>query len=50
MNNFSNPIYLKQRAILAPKNEDVDEINDAILEAMPGPTKKYLSADSIIDI
>jgi ATP-dependent DNA helicase PIF1 len=50
MNNFSNPIYLKQRAILAPKNEDVDEINDAILEAMPGPTKEYLSADSIVDI
>ncbi len=50
MNNFSNPIYLKQRAILAPKNEDVDEINDAILEAMSSPTKEYLSADSIIDI
>jgi ATP-dependent DNA helicase PIF1 len=50
MNNFSNPIYLKQRAILAPKNEDVDEINDAILEAMAGPTKEYLSADSIVDI
>ncbi len=50
MNNFSNPIYLKQRAILAPKNEYVDEINDAILEAMAGLTKEYLSADSIIDI
>jgi ATP-dependent DNA helicase PIF1 len=50
MNNFSNPIYLKQRAILAPKNENVDEINDAILEVMPGPTKEYLSADSIVDI
>jgi hypothetical protein len=50
MNNFSNPIYLKQRAILAPKNEDVDEINDAILETMPGPTKEYLSADSIVNI
>jgi len=35
---------------LAPKNEDVDEINDAILEAMAGPTKKYLNADSIVDI
>ncbi len=50
MNNFSNPIYLKQQVILAPKNEDVDEINDAILEAMPDPTKKYLNADSIVDI
>jgi hypothetical protein len=50
VNNFSNPIYLKQRAILAPKNEDVDEINNAILEAMPSPTKEYLSANSIVDI
>jgi hypothetical protein len=50
MNNFSNPIYLKQRAILALKNEDVDVINNAILEVMPGPTKEYLSADSIVDI
>jgi ATP-dependent DNA helicase PIF1 len=50
MNNFSNPIYLKQRMILAPNNEDVDEINDAILEAMPRPTKEYLSADSIVNI
>ncbi len=50
MNNFSNPIYFKQRVILAPKNEDVDEINDAILETMPGPTKEYLNAESIVNI
>ncbi|XP_035845652.1 uncharacterized protein LOC110934133 [Helianthus annuus] len=39
--------FFSERAILAPKNEVVHEINDRLLSLFPGDTKEYLSSDSI---
>lgn len=38
--------YLAQRAILAPRNDNVGKINDLVLSMLPGESKVYLSADS----
>lgn len=38
---------LKGTAILTPRNETVDEINDYLLSKVPGIEKEYLSGDSI---
>ncbi|XP_077223030.1 uncharacterized protein LOC143856650 [Tasmannia lanceolata] len=38
--------YLKQRAILAQRNDDVDRINLQMLDMLPGEIKTYFSADS----
>lgn len=39
--------YLKVRAILAPTNNTVNEINARILDMLPGETHTYFSQDSI---
>ncbi|XP_022014218.1 uncharacterized protein LOC110913706 [Helianthus annuus] len=39
--------FFSERAILAPKNEVVHEINDRLLSLFPGDAKEYLSSDSI---
>jgi len=44
---FNQPEYLKDRAILAITNEIVDEINDYIINLVPGMEKEYYSADTI---
>ncbi len=41
--------YFKERAILAPRNACVDEINGKILGRLPGEEKVSLSADKAID-
>jgi len=40
-------MYLMQRSILAPKNTDVDEVNNAILESLHEELHTYLSANSL---
>jgi hypothetical protein len=40
-------IYFMQRNILAPKNTDVDEVNNAILESLSKELHTYLSVDSL---
>jgi hypothetical protein len=40
-------MYLMQRSILAPKNTDVDEVNNAILESLFEESHTYLSANSL---
>jgi hypothetical protein len=40
-------MYLMQRSILAPKNVDVDEVNNAILESLFEESHTYLSANSL---
>jgi hypothetical protein len=40
-------MYLMQRNILAPKNIDVDEVNNAILELLSEESHTYLSANSL---
>ncbi|KAK2997551.1 hypothetical protein RJ639_024840 [Escallonia herrerae] len=39
--------YLRERAILTPKNEDVERINSHILSSIPGKAKTYKSSDTI---
>ena len=46
--NFSNIEYLKQQAIVAPKNKTVDDINKYILSLAPGEQQCYYSFDTII--
>ena len=46
-NNWIN--WLCERAILAPKNDVVDEINKHILQQLPGELATYLSIDTVID-
>src|SRR5579863_9070596 len=41
--NFSN------KAILCPRNAEVDKINQQVLELIEGETRTYLSIDSIDD-
>jgi hypothetical protein len=40
-------MYLMQRSILAPKNIDIDEVNNAILESLSEELHAYLNADSL---
>ncbi|PKA58499.1 ATP-dependent DNA helicase PIF1 [Apostasia shenzhenica] len=43
-----DPNYLKIRAILAPRNEEIDYINNTILSEIKSDKKIYRSADIII--
>nr|KAJ0188926.1 hypothetical protein LSAT_V11C900458960 [Lactuca sativa] len=45
--NANNPMFFQERAILAPKNEVVQEINNRLLKLFPGDEKEYLSSDSL---
>lgn len=47
--NFSDRTYITNRAILTPKNDSVDEINNFILQYFPEESYKYHSFDSAID-
>jgi hypothetical protein len=43
-------MYLMQCNILAPKNTDVDEVNNAILESISEKSHTYLNANSLTPI
>jgi hypothetical protein len=47
---FKNAMYLMQRNIMAPKNTDVDEVNNAILESLSQELHTYSSIDSLASI
>ncbi|KAI3509189.1 hypothetical protein L1887_24277 [Cichorium endivia] len=48
LQNAKNPsFFFQERAILAPKNEVVQEIYDRLLSLFPGVYKEYLSSDSL---
>ncbi len=42
---FHDAAWLCSRAILAPKNADVDRINDEVLKLIPGEAATYLSSN-----
>ena len=42
LHNFNNIEYLQQRAIVAPKNKTIDEINKYILSLVPTELKKLI--------
>ncbi|XP_035838928.1 uncharacterized protein LOC110907105 [Helianthus annuus] len=50
LENYNDRNYFSTRAILAPKNEVVHEINDRLLALFPGEEKEYLSSDSLCPI
>lgn len=43
---MQNPTYLQERAILAPTNDVVEEINNFMLSIIPGDFRSYLSCDN----
>lgn len=45
--NYTNIDYLRERAILSPRNDTVDEINTEMLNWVPGKSQVYSSVDSI---
>ncbi|CAH9101757.1 unnamed protein product [Cuscuta epithymum] len=45
LENMSDPTFFQHRAILAPRNDVVDTINDYMISLMPGEMKTYLSFD-----
>ncbi|MCO5550239.1 hypothetical protein L7F22_003722 [Adiantum nelumboides] len=47
--HLGDAIYFRDRAILAPRNSDVDIVNAKTLCAMSGDIVEYFSADSIIE-
>ncbi|KAK1401604.1 ATP-dependent DNA helicase [Heracleum sosnowskyi] len=47
LENYKNPAYLKERVILTPKNETVDELNGYLMNMIPGEGRIYLSSDSV---
>jgi ATP-dependent DNA helicase PIF1 len=49
LQRYKNPSFFQERAILAPTNEIVDDINDRLISLFPGDEKEYLSSDTICD-
>jgi len=47
--NFKNHDWLCERAILAPKNDDVNKINNQIQLKLSGKVVKYKSIDTVTD-
>jgi ATP-dependent DNA helicase PIF1 len=45
--HFGDAMYLTQRNIMAPKNTNVDEVNNVILESLSEKFHTYLSVDSL---
>ena len=43
--NYTNEDWLGERAILAPKNEDVDKINNELMRMIPGEERSFRSFD-----
>ncbi|KAL8119670.1 hypothetical protein AgCh_016964 [Apium graveolens] len=47
LESYKDPAYLKECAILTPKNETVHELNDFLMNMIPGKERTYLSSDSV---
>lgn len=48
--NYRNHEWLSERAILASKNQSVNEINEKILKLLPGEIKRYKSIDTVTEV
>ncbi len=42
------PDYFLHRCILSPRNEDVNDVNNQVLDRFLGEERTYLSADSVV--
>ncbi|XP_067939745.1 uncharacterized protein [Watersipora subatra] len=47
--NYLQHQWLKEKVILAPKNDTVDHINQLLLEKIPGTTTSFLSIDCVVE-
>ena len=47
--NYVRREWLRERAILAPRNDEVGSINEAILNMIPGTKREYKSFDSVLE-
>lgn len=47
--NYKHTTWLQERSILAPTNDDVDVINIACLNKIPGDESMYMSFDTVIN-
>ncbi|KAJ9557686.1 hypothetical protein OSB04_012300 [Centaurea solstitialis] len=47
LDNHKRPSYLTERAILTPKNDMVQELNEVIMDIIPGEGRTYLSSDNV---
>ena len=48
--NYTDHTWIRCRAILAPKNISVNNINTAILNVIPGEMTTYTSIDTVVDV
>jgi len=48
-NNYQNHDWLRERAILAPKNDDVSKINNRVQMKIPGQATIYKSIDTVTE-
>ena len=46
--HYKDVEWLRDRAILAPRNTVVSELNEKLLELQPGTIKTYLSIDKTV--
>ncbi|KAG7165346.1 putative PIF1-like helicase-containing protein 1 [Homarus americanus] len=49
IHHYKDQKWLRERAILAPKNETVAEINMTLLRQLPGSENSFKSVDTVID-
>lgn len=49
LNNFKDPDYLSERAILSPTNATVGHVNSVVVEKIPGEMFSYFSVDTAED-
>ena len=46
-NGYADKYWIARRAILTPRNGNVDKINEVTMNRFPGQGKTYLSADTV---
>jgi len=46
---YTDWLYLRERGMLAPINDDVDEINSILLSIIIGDVKAYMSCDTFFN-
>ena len=49
MEGTISTLFLTEHTILAPRNDDVNAINNATLEQYPGEIFEYFAADKVLD-
>ena len=47
--NYKNKMWLYNRAIICPKNDDVHQINEIMLNLLPGAVQTFYSIDQVND-